>query len=409
MISKIQRCACASLAVMLGLTSLTACSSDKGKSYFDMTYDELSQYVTLGDYKNLEVTLEYYAVTDLEVQEVIENDFASYTEEVKITQREIREGDIVDIDFVGTIDGEEYEGNSAEGFEVRIGTGTFYEAEEALLGAHLGDTVTFEGTFEEGSDVDESLIGKTAVFEATVNEITAISMPQMTNDLVYQVTGYESYDEYVEGLRQEMRNYYDELAMSNAQTLLWMQVCTNSTFIKYPKDKFAEAKQEYYDYHEEIAADYDVTIDEMLIDYLGVSKEAYEENANEHAANVVYEDIVLFLVAKKENITITEEDYKQRAQEYVDQLIQEAIDEAEQEEIDNSNLLYSDNTTMFNGESSTSGEEDKEVITSVAQLEAVYGKDYVNQVVLYDLVLEYIFDNANVTYSEFFPEDQIPQ
>ncbi len=408
MISKIKKYACISLAAAVAVSSFASCSSDKGKSYFDMTYDELSNYVTLGEYKNLEVTLDYYEVTDAEMQEVIENDFASFVEEVNITQREIREGDIVDIDFVGTIDGEEYEGNSAEGFEVRIGTGTFIDAEEALIGAHLGDTVTFEGTFAEGSDVDESLIGKTAVFEATVNKITSITLPQMTNDIVYQVTGYESYDEYIEGLQLEMRTYYDELALSNAKTLLWMQVCTNSTFIKYPNDKFAKAKQDYYDYHEDIADDFDVTLDEMLLDYLGVSKEQFEENANEHAANVVYEDIVLFEIAKKENITISQEDYNKYAQEYVDELVEEAIAKAEEEENENSNMLNSDTNTMLNG-GTTAAEDSDDVITSVSQLEAVYGKDYVNQVVLYDLVLNYLFENANVTYSEFFPEDQIPE
>ncbi len=408
MIGKLKKYACISLAAAVAVSSFASCSSDKGKSYFDMTYDELSNYVTLGEYKNLEVTLDYYEVTDLEVQEVIENDFASFVKEVNVTQREIREGDIVNIDFVGTIDGEEYEGNSAEDFELRIGTGAFVDAEEALLGAHLGDTVTFEGTFAEDSDVDESLIGKTAVFEATVNEITSITLPQMTNDIVYQVTGYETYDEYIEGLKLEMRTYYDDLALSNAKTLLWVQVCTNSTFIKYPKDKFAKAKQDYYDYHEDIADDFNVSLDEMLIDYLGVSKEQFEENANEHAANVVYEDIVLFEIAKKENITISQEDYDKYAQEYVDDLIAQAIDEAEKEESENSNMLNSDTNTMLNG-GTTAAEDDDELITSVSQLEAIYGKDYVNQVVLYDLVLNYLFENANVTYSDYFPTNQIPQ
>ena len=73
----------------------------------------------------------------------------------------------------------------------------------------------------------------------------------MTDDLVYEVTGYSTYDEYIEGLQKEMREYYDDLAMSTAQTQLWIQICTDSTFIKYPKDKFADAKQDYYDYYED--------------------------------------------------------------------------------------------------------------------------------------------------------------
>lgn len=400
MITKKKRLISALLALSVACSGLGGCSKESKKSYFDMTYDELSKYVTLGEYKNLEVTLDYYAVEESEIQDVIESDFASYIEEINITQREIREGDIVIIDFVGTIDGEEYEGNSAEDFEVRIGDGAFVDAEEALLGAYLGDTVTFEGTFEEGSDVDESLIGKTAVFEATVKEITAVSLPRMTDDLVYEATGYTSYDEYIEGLRTEMRTYYDDLAMSNAQTLLWVEVCTNSTLIEYPKDKFADAKQDYYDYYEDIAADYDMTVDDMLINYLGISKDTYEEKANEHAANVVYEDLVLFSIAKKENITISDEEYDKRAQEYVDDLIRESLSESD--ESDDYTEMYQ-NATMLNGQSSSSEEE--EVITSVTQLEAIYGKDYVRQVVLYELVLEYIFENANVTYSDYFPEE----
>lgn len=389
------------LALSIACQCFGGCSNKDNKSYFDMTYDELSKYITLGDYKNLNVTLDYYAVEESEIQEVIESDFASYIEEINVTQREIRQGDIVTIDFVGTIDGEEYDGNSAEDYEVRIGSDAFVDAEKALLGAYLGDTVTFQGTFEEGSDVDESLIGKTADFEATVKEITAVSMPRMTDDLVYEVTGYTTYDEYLEGLKLEMRTYYDDLAMSNAQTLLWMEVCTNSTLIEYPKDKFADAKQDYYDYYEDIAADYDMTVDDMLVNYLGISKDTYEEKANEHAANVVYEDLVLFAIAKKENITISDEEYDKRAQEYVDDLIRESLSESDSS--DDYSAMYQ-NATMLNGQSSSS-EEDKEVITSVTQLEAIYGKDYVKQVVLYELVLEYIFDSANVTYSDYFPEE----
>lgn len=401
MIIKKKRLISALLAFSVACSGLSSCSNKDDKSYFDMTYDELSEYITLGDYKNLDVTLDYYAVEESEIQEVIEADFASYIEEINITQREIRQGDIVTIDFVGTIDGEAYDGNSAEDFEVRIGSDTFVDAEKALVGAYLGNTVTFQGVFEEGSDVDESLIGKTADFEATVKEITAVSMPRMTDDLVYEVTGYTSYDEYLEGLTLEMRTYYDDLAMSNAQTLLWMEVCTNSTLIEYPKDKFADAKQDYYDYYEDIAADYDMTVDEMLVNYLGISKDTYEEKANEHAANVVYEDLVLFAIAKKENITISDEEYDKRAQEYVDDLIRESLSESDSS--DDYTAMYQ-NATMLNGQSSSS-EEDKEIITSVTQLEAIYGKDYVRQVVLYEMVLEYIFDSANVTYSEYFPEE----
>ncbi len=394
------RALCALIALNLALSSLVSCSKNSNKSYFDMTYDELSKYVTLGEYKNLDVTLDYYAVEDSEIQEVIEADFASYTEEITITQREIREGDFVTIDFVGTIDGKDYEGNSAEDYEIRIGYDMFTEAEEALLGKHLGDTVTFEGTFDENSGVEESLVGKTAVFEATIKEIVAVSLPKMTDDLVYEVTGYSTYDEYIEGLQKEMREYYDDLAMSTAQTQLWIQICTNSTFIKYPKDKFADAKQDYYDYYEDIAKDYDMTVDEMLTEYLGISLDDYEQKANEHAANVVYEDIVLFLIAKKENITISDDEYNKRAQEYVDDLIRDSLNESDDE--DDYTQQYQN--TLLNGESSSS-EEEKEIITSVTQLEAIYGKDYVRQVVLYELVMEYIFDNANVTYSEYFPEE----
>ena len=131
-----------------------------------------SDYVDLpADYASLTVEVEPpAAVTDEEVESMIDNQRQAKRELKEVTKRtKVQEGDIVNIDYVGRINGEEFDGGSAEGYDLEIGSGSFIEGfEDGLIDQKVGDTVTLELTFPEDYG-DSTKAGVDAEFEVTIN------------------------------------------------------------------------------------------------------------------------------------------------------------------------------------------------------------------------------------------------
>ena len=178
------------------ISLLAGCSSSPKGTYKD--------YVTLGEYKGLELTMIKTEVTDDMVDEEIEyflEDNATYTE---ITDRGAEEDDTVNIDYTGTIDGEEFEDGSAEDFELVIGEGYLLDdLESGLVGMSAGETKEISLTFPEDY-YDETVAGKDAVFTVTLNSISIEEIPEYTDEFVASVTDYSTTAEHTEALKEEL-------------------------------------------------------------------------------------------------------------------------------------------------------------------------------------------------------------
>ncbi len=106
--------------------------------------------ITLGDYKGIEVTKDPVEVTDDEVNQAVQNDLSSNAKDVEV-DRAVQKDDVVNIDYVGTKDGVAFDGGTAQGYDLTIGSGQFIEGfEDGLVGAKKGDEVSLNLTFPEG-------------------------------------------------------------------------------------------------------------------------------------------------------------------------------------------------------------------------------------------------------------------
>lgn len=144
---------------------------------------DLAQMLDLVDYKNISVPAEEVAATAEEVEGEIASTLESYKELNADGQLTIADGDEVNIDYVGTVDGVEFEGGNSggAGYDLTIGSGSFVDDfEQQLIGHSPGDEVTVEVTFPE--NYSEELAGKDAVFAVTVNGIKVT--PELTDDFV---------------------------------------------------------------------------------------------------------------------------------------------------------------------------------------------------------------------------------
>lgn len=145
---------------------------------------DAAKSLTLVDYANISVPADEVAATDEEVEEDIQSTLESHKEASTDTTLEIKDGDEVNIDYVGTINGVEFEGGNSngEGYDLTIGSGSFVDDfEQQLIGHKPGENVTVQVTFPEDYDGEE-VAGKDADFAVTINSISV--MPELTDTFV---------------------------------------------------------------------------------------------------------------------------------------------------------------------------------------------------------------------------------
>ena len=194
--------------------------------------------LTLVDYANISVPADEVAATDEEVEEEIQSTLESYKEANTDPSLEIKDGDEVNIDYVGTIDGVEFEGGNSngEGYDLVIGSGSFIDDfEQQLIGHKPGENVTVQVTFPEDYD-DEEVAGKDADFAVTINSIGVT--PELTDDFVAEniteegVSTAEEYRAFVEN------KFYEQ----HLEEYLTNYIVENTTVKSYPSSYLKQVR-----------------------------------------------------------------------------------------------------------------------------------------------------------------------
>ena len=187
--------------------------------------------VALADYENISVPADEVAATEEEVNNAINATLTSKRELSTDADLEIADGDTVNIDYVGTVDGVEFEGGNSggTGYEVTIGSGSLIDNfEEQLIGHKPGEEVTVNVTFPEG--YSDELGGKEASFAVTVNGIMVT--PELTDEFVAENLTDEGVSTAAEYRAKVENDYYEE----HLGEYLTNYVVENSTVSSYPKD-----------------------------------------------------------------------------------------------------------------------------------------------------------------------------
>ncbi|AQP41350.1 trigger factor [Streptococcus gallolyticus] len=180
-------------------------SMEKGQEWTLTAEVVTKPEVKLGDYKDLEVSVEATKeVTDAEVDEKVERERNNLAELI-IKEDAAELGDTVVIDFVGSVDGVEFDGGKGDNFSLELGSGQFIPGfEDQLVGAKAGETVDVNVTFPENYQA-EDLAGKDAKFVTTVHEVKAKEVPALDDELAKDI------DEEVETLDELKAKYRKEL------------------------------------------------------------------------------------------------------------------------------------------------------------------------------------------------------
>lgn len=279
------------------------------------------EYIELGQYKGLNVTRMPTRVTTEDIEAEFNENIEYLLKPEEVTDRdEIKDGDTVNIDFTGKIDGEAFEGGSAQGYDLTIGSGSFIAGfEEGLIGKKVGEETSLDLTFPEDYPNDKGLEGKPVVFEVSVNSIKR--MPEPTDDNIKKATEGEfaTVEEYKKSIKENLEKSAVDYADSAMYKDLWEQAVNNA---KLKKDLPEELTRDKMDIIEENAKSYanmyGLDWEGYLSQVIGKTQGEFDSEAMEYAKKAAKESLVLLALAKAENIEVTQEEFDKAADEYVD-------------------------------------------------------------------------------------------
>lgn len=271
---------------------------------------DVEKCVTLGDYKGVTVEKTIQSVTDEDVQNEIDNALANYPVEV---DQAAKEGDTVNIDYVGKIDGEEFDGGSDQGADLKLGSGKFIDGfEDGLVGARKGETRTLNLTFPE--DYTQDLAGKAVEFTVTVNAVKEPLSEPTDQWVADNIEGYDNIADYKAGIRSEQEESNEQTAENQVRYAAWTQVIDNCTINEYP-ETLVEVGKKLYEQQVETYAKYAGMELDAYIESSGLTQEEYQSNMEEYGKNVAAQALVCQAICDKEGFAIGDDDYQKALQD----------------------------------------------------------------------------------------------
>ena len=332
-----------------------------------------SDYVTLCDYSAIEVTISGdYEVTDQDVLDYVEKIFTQggpfYTADPDKTT--VEEGDIVNVDYVGKLDGEAFQGGTAENQNIDVSnnssaSGTSYidGFTDGLLGATVGDVIDSNVTFPEDYN-NEDLAGKEVVFTFTVNSIQKeVTVDTMDDEFASEQFHVDS----VDAVYEQVRQYLESSAESTHKNDIYSAIedylldnCTVDMPADYRSDVIEAIRQNFISRY----CDGDESQMESVLTSYGYTEESIEQEWSDSVESSIKLELIVKAIAEKEDIQIDDTEFEN----YVNNIV--------------SNGGYGDADTLY---------------SNYGYGDAVYGENQIRVIYLAGLVLDKLSETAVVT------------
>ncbi len=259
--------------------------------------------VKIETYKGIKIRKIEYTVTDADVEKDIENTRNRLAEKIAVTDRAAENGDTVSIDFTGKADGKEFDGGSAENYDLTLGSGAFIKGfEEQVVGMKIGETKDINVTFPEDYQA-ENLKGKPAVFTVKLHKITGKKLPELNEEFAKKV-GSDSMEAYRAKVKERLEQNAKSKSRNETEYSILSEIAKGAT-AEIP-DAMIESQEDYSLRNMEYNLMYQgVKLDDYL-SYIGTTREEYKKNFEEEARATVLQQLILEKVMKLEKITATQ-------------------------------------------------------------------------------------------------------
>lgn len=277
--------------------------------YADYNLDE---YVTIGQYKGVEITKGSAEVTDEQLTEYIANVLQENTYERDVTDRVSQNGDVLVIDFTGKMDDMDTpEGLDGTDVKMSLGSGGYIPGfEDALVNRSVGDRFDMHITFPTPYSNNPDLAGQAATFDVTVKQISETVLPELTDEFVKTISDYATVDEYKSAIKLSLYNDNLNDVESDEEGQIWDAILATATVIKYPDKEIQGYIDSFEDYYNSYLSYYNVdSLETLVTEKLGMTMEDFNSEARKYAEQAVSEELVMFSIIKKEGISVTQTEY----------------------------------------------------------------------------------------------------
>ena len=278
-------------------------------------------YVTLGEYKGLKVEIDpaEFVISEDAVADRIREELQAADLFDKISEGQVQEGDIANIDYEGKLDGEAFEGGTSQGFDLEIGSHTFIDGfEEGLTGVTVGETVDLPLTFPEYYGNDE-LAGKDVVFTVTVNSIRR--MPELTDELAGKVSSNEFKDvaSYRAHVEEELQADMDSTKRDRIYGELLTLISNVSKVNDYPAELVEYTAESMRSYYKQYAEAYGMEFAEFLESFMGMTEDVFEEQVDAAVKQNLTQELLLKAIAETEKLEVSDEEFAAGCEKYAEE------------------------------------------------------------------------------------------
>ena len=269
--------------------------------------------VKISSYKGMKIKEFTYNVEDSEVEEELNRLLDRNARKVEITDRAAQNGDIANIDFVGTVDGVKFDGGEAEGFDLTLGSGQFIPGfEDQVIGMQIGETKDVNVTFPENYQA-ENLKGKPAVFSVKLNALQGKELPELTDEFIKDATGSESVEAYKAKAKERLQKQADKRATDATENSILEAIAAN-TEVEIPQamiDREIDSLVQKFEYQ----LMYQGLKLQDYLDFLKTTMADFRKNYEEAAIKNVKSQLIISQIIEEEKIEATEEEVNAKVAE----------------------------------------------------------------------------------------------
>lgn len=310
------------LSLALGMSMLTGCGKKVDGVDQESMIDKYAAYCDLPEYKGLEYEETKSTVTDADVKTKIDSLLQQYATKTQVKEGTVKEGDNVNIDFVGSIDGVEFDGGNSNGagYDLTLGSGSMIPGfEDGIMGHKVGETFNIKATFPENYGKEE-LNGKEADFKVTINYMTDTQLPEYNDAFIASYTDATTVLEYEDSVRKDLVEQYEKSDKSANESAVMQVLVEKTTYNEYPQKEMQDLIDQSIAQQEKAASQYGYSLGDYVTARYGFqSEDDFREYVQGLAEDYMKEKIAVCAVAKDAGITVTKEevdDYKKTVMDY---------------------------------------------------------------------------------------------
>lgn len=278
---------------------------ESGKPFIFTAEVAVKPEVTLGEYKGVEVEKSDVEVTDEDINKEVDKERENNSRTIDVDDRAVESGDIIKLDFDGSVDGVPFAGGKAENYTLTIGSGSFIPGfEDQLIGTKIGEdkdvTVTFPEDYHE-----KSLAGKEAVFKCKVNAITVKELPDVDDEFASEVSEFETLAEYKEDIKKKLTEKKEKEARAKKEAQAVEKAVENAT-MEIPDAMIDTQVQSMMEDFARRMQSQGLSL-EQYFQFTGMDAKKMHDQMKPEALKRIQNSLVLEAVAKAENIEISDE------------------------------------------------------------------------------------------------------